>query len=1206
MAEKNNVIGIAMQMDVTDITTGIAKVNEEIKKANSIFKKETAGIDQWYRTTDGLTAKLKQLSAQIEYNSKAVAGYEAEIQRVKSTTGNVADLDRLNKKLVASQTALKKAQHEFEKYTKSLESLEKANAKLQTPFAKLNAMIDEQQKQLESLIGEYKNVVLAYGEDSSEAIDLAGKIKNLNTELTDNKAKLDDVNTSAKELTAEEKKLGSANQIVTNVIQHEKESLASLKDQYVSLRLQGFGKFNKEVVKTKNEINSLTKIIEKQEKSVNKLGVEFKSAVKKMSYTELQRVASTVNGVIFKFTALVASVTALSVKTQPLAKNLGKLNVAFKNTNISATNARKAYDELYSIIGDSDKVTEATSHLGKLVNSSEELEKWVSILAGVYATFGDSLPIENLAEASNETAKTGKIVSGLADALNWAGISETDFEKQLDGLKTEEAKTALITSTLLNLYDDMGKEYVANNADVIKAQEATNKLNSALLDLSVKVRPLVTTLKTVSAQIATNLIPVVDKIISVIKDNAPLVITVLGVIGASFGVIIAKMAIMKTAMIASTVATTVATIALTALKGVLLLVKGAMIAVNAVMSANPFVLVTGLIVALGVALVELYKNCESFRNGVDAIFNWLKTTAVNFYNYIIDTFNNVKTFLSEWVGMVSNGAKTLWSNIKNGFDTAVSFIKEKLSAIKDFFTEIWDSITEFFDAHSLFEIGANLIEGLWNGIKSAKDKVLDGVTSIGSSIINKIKSVFGVHSPSTVFAEIGDYLMEGLAEGIEDGSDLPEEALDTVADDVSSNPSFVTKLVNGIKKLLAKANDKLRPIVDEVAKALGIDLSDAVEEYVSDVEIVPDITSSPTFKESLKEMLDNFVEMFDEIDSITENWVNNFGSKIKKIGDAFDNVTSRIMDAWEALSDYQSQMIDNRISKIDKELDAIKSANDKISDWEEERIQKQIKENELLYWKREISDEEYRKRNESLQKQLNALNADSNETEKSIYQEDMDRMDAELKALEDSYKNKQISEEEYNAKKIQLNKKNDEAIKKIQKSNADREKKLVAERNELERKQFEAQKKNQIAQVWINFASATVRAFAENWWPIALGITASLATIAGAQTATINAQQFTPALAKGGITTGETLATIGEDGQEAVLPLEKNTEWMETLAKKLNAIMIRDYSMTDSGYTENARNITNNYTQVINAPKSPSRRELYRDGKNLLALKGVN
>ena len=86
------------------------------------------------------------------------------------------------------------------------------------------------------------------------------------------------------------------------------------------------------------------------------------------------------------------------------------------------------------------------------------MSQWTDIAAGVWATFGDSLPIEGLTEASNETAKTGKLTGVLADALNWAGISEDDFQSSLDGCNSEQERAALITDTLNGLYKRCGKE----------------------------------------------------------------------------------------------------------------------------------------------------------------------------------------------------------------------------------------------------------------------------------------------------------------------------------------------------------------------------------------------------------------------------------------------------------------------------------------------------------------------------------------------------------------------------------------------------------------------------------------------------------------------------------------------------------------------------------------------------------------------------
>ena len=63
---------------------------------------------------------------------------------------------------------------------------------------------------------------------------------------------------------------------------------------------------------------------------------------------------------------------------------------------------------------------EASQLLAKLVTNEQDVTEWTKIAAGVYGTFGDSLPVEGLIEAANETARTGTVTGVLADAINWA------------------------------------------------------------------------------------------------------------------------------------------------------------------------------------------------------------------------------------------------------------------------------------------------------------------------------------------------------------------------------------------------------------------------------------------------------------------------------------------------------------------------------------------------------------------------------------------------------------------------------------------------------------------------------------------------------------------------------------------------------------------------------------------------------------------
>ena len=82
------------------------------------------------------------------------------------------------------------------------------------------------------------------------------------------------------------------------------------------------------------------------------------------------------------------------------------------------------------------------------------------------------MPIESLTEAANETAKTGQLTGALADALNWAGVNEDDFQAKLDACTTSQEREALIRETLNGLYDDAADKYEEMAADLLAANEA--------------------------------------------------------------------------------------------------------------------------------------------------------------------------------------------------------------------------------------------------------------------------------------------------------------------------------------------------------------------------------------------------------------------------------------------------------------------------------------------------------------------------------------------------------------------------------------------------------------------------------------------------------------------------------------------------------------------------------------------------------------
>ena len=188
---------------------------------------------------------------------------------------------------------------------------------------------------------------------------------------------------------------------------------------------------------------------------------------------------------------LTAAFVALDGATEEYRVAQGKLNAGFQTAGFSADVARKSYRNFYAILGDTDTATEASQLLANMAKNEEEVTKWTRIAAGVHGTFGDSLPIEGLVESANETARTGKVTGVFADALNWVGILEDDFNAKLEQTTDVSKRNRLIMDTLSTTYDKAADSFYTNNQQVINARRNHATLDETLAkvgDTSSKVK----------------------------------------------------------------------------------------------------------------------------------------------------------------------------------------------------------------------------------------------------------------------------------------------------------------------------------------------------------------------------------------------------------------------------------------------------------------------------------------------------------------------------------------------------------------------------------------------------------------------------------------------------------------------------------------------------------------------------------------------
>lgn len=524
--------------------------------------------------------------------------------------------------------------------------------------------------------------------------------------------------------------------------------------------------------------------------------------------------------------ALAASIGELVSVTNEFQEDMGKLSVAAQQNNVATGAANGAYRDMVGILGETDQSVEAVNHLFALCGeNTQALSDWTNIASGVYATFGDSLPLEGLTEAANETAKVGQVTGPLADAINWAseaalqqgvalsgnqaavdaynsalanGATQEDaFNAALAACNTEQERAQLITDTLNGVYAEAGAQYQQTNADVIAYRQSQSDLTAAMSSLGQAFMPIVTGLTNVATMLLSGVQPAVQWFVT----NLPIIAPILAGIATTIG-------LLAVVLNASTIATTAQTVATNA-------AAAAQRLLNMVMNANPIALIVTLIAGLVVAIIGLWNNSEEFRSFVtnafqqiqqvaqvviDAIVNFFTVTVPNaigivigffqnLWNSIVSVFNGALSTVSGFVSNVVNFFTVRVPNavsnmlsaagripgqiasfLGNALSSAASFVgnfaSSAIQAASQFASNIVSGLSGL--AGRVMSVGSDIVHGIWSGISGAAGWLMNQISGFANNIVSGIKGFFGIASPSKVMRDqVGKYLAEGVAVGWE-------------------------------------------------------------------------------------------------------------------------------------------------------------------------------------------------------------------------------------------------------------------------------------------------------------------------------------------------------------------------------------------------------------------------------------------------------
>lgn len=534
-------------------------------------------------------------------------------------------------------------------------------------------------------------------------------------------------------------------------------------------------KLRGQINKNNTALDKLENATDDADNALEDLGDSADSAGSKLSAMTVAMgnlISSGIQAAVSAVSNLVSSIWNLDESTEEFRQAQGRLNTAFENAGYSAETAEAAYDGFYSILGDTDRATEASQLLAQLAENEEDVATWAEIAAGVNGTFGDSLPIEGLIEAANETANVGTVTGVLADALNWVGISEDEFNEKLAQCSTESERNTLIMETLAGQYDDAAAAFERNNATLIEARENQAAMDRTLASLGGTIANIKNQLGNAFAPALQGIVGAFNSILSGEEGGG----ANLGAALQEFFATIGEMApqIMQVggqilSSIAEGIVTALPTLLTTATQIMSQLTSGILGAIPDMVAQLPQI-ITEFVSFISSQLPEILEQGTVMLNNFTS---GLISAIPEFASQLPELITKFVNFIASSLPQIAESGISILLNLTEGI---ISSIPELVAALPQIIEAIVSGIGSMLG--SIVDVGRNIVEGIWQGITNAGSWLVGKITGWFDGVVGSVKRFLGINSPSRVFADqVGANMALGVGEGFADEMGTVERQL---------------------------------------------------------------------------------------------------------------------------------------------------------------------------------------------------------------------------------------------------------------------------------------------------------------------------------------------------------------------------------------------------------------------------------------------
>ena len=700
-------------------------------------------------------------------------------------------LSDINQTFKVLGSEMKLVSSEFDKQDKSVAAVAARNEVL-------NKAIDAQKDKIATLESALKNAADSFGENDRRTQNWAIQLNNAKAELNGMERELDNSADAADDLGDELKESGD-----------EAESSG--------------GKFEKLGSVLKGVGAAMGAVALAAGAAAVKLGKEVISA-----YADFEQLVGGVDTLFGDASQTVQNYAANAFKTAGLSANEYMETV----TGFSAS-------LIQSLGGDTAKAAEvADMAITDMADNANKMGTDLSAIQTAYQGFAK----QNYTMLDNLKLGYGGTKSEMERLL-------ADAEK-ISGIKYDLSSFSDLTEAIHVIQTEMGitgttaKEATETiSGSMAGMQSAIDNLMAGLGNADADIEMLIGNVVEAFGHVVDNVVPVIENIV---KALPPALDGILRAIGDLLPTLLSTVVDLFTQVL-ETLLSLLPELIPAAVDAVLTIV-GALIDNLPLLIDAAVQLITALVMGLGSALPELIPAAveaiitivqgllDSMDQILEAAFAIIQGLAEGLLNALPELIDALPEIIMTIIDFITDNLPLI---IEMGIELTVQLAFGLIKAIPQLVARLPEIVTAIVTGlgkavGAVFEIGKNIVTGLWEGIKSLGSWIADKVSGFFSGIVDGAKSLLGIHSPSTVFAGIGENMGLGIGMGFTD-------AMRGVEKDIAGAipTDFDLDMKTGIHKVMNDTSLDVRKTVEHTG-VIRVEGVNSTGEMTSVIDIIVD------------------------------------------------------------------------------------------------------------------------------------------------------------------------------------------------------------------------------------------------------------------------------------------------------------------------------------------------------------------------------